>query len=39
MCGGQQGVATIVLGEMGAAQSGGHGGLWLLFYVYVNMAA
>lgn len=22
MCGGQQGVATIVLGEMGAAQSG-----------------
>lgn len=36
MCGGQQGLATIVLGEMGTA---GQGGLQVLFYVYVKVAA
>lgn len=32
-------VATIVLGETEAAQSGRHGGLWILFYFYVKLAA
>lgn len=32
-------VATIVLGETEEAQSGRHGGLWILFYFYVKLAA